>query len=114
MKSICRWYILTLMLIVACATPVVADELSPGDSSNGSTADTRVHDVDADSHPMLPWNTIWAGSAIIAILGLFIAAMVVGPIIRSQFPQEVPDAFSHAEDPSHHAGSEHSLWEEKH
>jgi hypothetical protein len=61
---------------------------------------------DADPHPILSTDAQWAGVASIIILGTFLAAGVVGPIVRMEVPQTVPEAFSHHEDPSHHAGTE--------
>ena len=42
----------------------------------------------------------------IIVAGMFIAAMVIGPYVRSELPEEVPVAHSHDEPPgaSHHHG----------
>jgi hypothetical protein len=68
---------------------------------------------DSNAHPILPSAAIWAGGAVIVILGLFLATLVIGPVVRTELPEEVPIAFSHEENPSHHVGSEHSIWEEQ-
>jgi hypothetical protein len=36
----------------------------------------------------------------VAIAGLFLAAAVIGPIVRTESPQAVPVAMSHEEDPA--------------
>jgi hypothetical protein len=106
-----RW--LALLFCLTFIQPIWADELAtPDQSSPPAARSTDVPEIDA--HPVLSPNAIWAGSALIAIVGLFVAAVVVGAVVRAEFPDEVPNAFSHAEDPSHHAGSEHSIWEEQH
>ncbi len=61
---------------------------------------------DSDPHPILSTDARWAGALAIIIFGIFLAAAVLGPIIRAEAPEAVPPAFSHHEDPSHHAGTE--------
>jgi len=35
------------------------------------------------SHPVLPAPAVWAGAVVIVILFLFLAATVIGPIVRA-------------------------------
>jgi hypothetical protein len=85
--------ILALTFLLAIASPLAAQEISSPAS-------------DADPHPIVSTDAVWAGSAVMIILGLFLAAAVVGPIVRAEAPDAVPQAFSHKEDPSHHSGNE--------
>jgi hypothetical protein len=85
--------ILALTLLLAIASPLAAQDI-PTPAS------------DADPHPIISTDAAWAGTAVIVILGLFLAAVVVGPIVRAEAPDAVPQAFSHKEDPSHHSGNE--------
>jgi hypothetical protein len=50
-------------------------------------------------HPQLSYDSHWAGPMLIIIAGMFLAAAVIGPIVRSEAPQEVPPAHSHDEPP---------------
>jgi hypothetical protein len=85
------------LLVLLFALPAAADELA-ADATPAASVD--------DSHPILSSNAAWAGVVIIVVLGAFLAAAVIGPIVRVELPQTVPAAFSHHEDPSHHSGLE--------
>ena len=61
----------------------------------------------AESHPVLSGNGSWVPIMLIVIGGMFLAAAVIGPIVRANMPEEVPPpAHSHDEPPgaSHHHG----------
>jgi hypothetical protein len=51
------------------------------------------------SHPQIPFSPTWAGALLIIIAGMFLAAAVIGPIVRAEAPEEVPPAHSHDEPP---------------
>ena len=91
--------ILALTILLAIATPLAAQEIAQPEPAGSALSDT-------DPHPVLSADGAWAGVLVIIILGTFLAAAVVGPIVRLEAPQAVPQAFSHHEDPSHHAGTE--------
>ena len=76
-----------------------ADASGEGRAETGAAA----HD---EPHPELSPNPDWAGVMLILILGLFVAAAVIGPVVRANMPEEVPPAHSHDEPPgtSHHHG----------
>ena len=59
-----------------------------------------------DTHPLLSINGSWVPIILILIGGLFLAAAVIGPIVRANTPEEIPPAHSHDEPPgsSHHHG----------
>ena len=62
----------------------------------------------ADTHPALSSNGSWVPIILIIIGGLFLAAAVIGPIVRANLPEEIPPpAHSHDEPPgaSHHHGA---------
>lgn len=46
--------------------------------------------VDLQPHPAFSENPAWAGSIVILILGLFLAAAVIGPSVRANAPEEYP------------------------
>ena len=53
-----------------------------------------------ETHPLYSTDARWVGSVLVAIGGLFLAARVVGPIVRAEAPDVVPVAMSHEEDPA--------------
>lgn len=64
--------------------------------------------ADSAAHPLISHDSSWAGVMIIIILGMFLAAAVIGPIVRANTPDEVPPAHSHDEPPGssgHHGKS---------
>ncbi|HSV15525.1 MAG TPA: hypothetical protein VLI90_14790 [Tepidisphaeraceae bacterium] len=96
-----RSWALALILLAFQATPAVAQESG---ASTTLPADVRPADADADTHPVVSTDATWAGSVVILIGVMFVSAMVIGPIVRAEMTTDVPVAFSHDEDPSHHAG----------
>ena len=61
---------------------------------------------DLRPHPVLSAHPVWAGAFLILAAGLFLAAGVVGLVVRLNAPDEVPALHSHDEPPgrSHHHG----------
>lgn len=53
----------------------------------------------ADTRPMLPMHTVWIGVMIILIAALFVAAGVIGPILRAHAPAPLPHTHSYDEPP---------------
>jgi hypothetical protein len=59
----------------------------------------------AYAHPALPPSeTAWPGAMLIIVGGLFLAAGVIGPVVRANLPEELPDQANHDD---HHADSSH-------
>ncbi len=54
----------------------------------------------AMARPVVPESSPLGGSMLILIAGLFLAAVIVGPVVRYHAPEEAPDASSHDE-PGH-------------
>ncbi len=46
-----------------------------------------------------PPDRRWPGVVLIIVLGLFLAAAVIGPIVRSELPEELPQTHTHDEPP---------------
>lgn len=60
-----------------------------------------------DPHPVISSDGTWAGTVVIMIVALFVAAAVIGPIVRANLPEDVP-LESHDEPPGssgHHGAS---------
>ena len=60
-------------------------------------------------HPTLPAKqTLWPAPVLIVIGAMFLSAIVIGPIVRSEMPEEAPHTHSHDEPPGasgHHGHS---------
>jgi hypothetical protein len=57
------------------------------------------HVAAQEAHPVVPPAGEWAGAMLIVVGALFLAAMVIGPMVRAEVPEEVPPAHSHDEPP---------------
>jgi hypothetical protein len=63
--------------------------------------------AEAEPRPTLSSDGSWVPVILIVVGGMFLAAAVIGPIVRANTPEEVPPAHSHDEPPgtSHHHGA---------
>lgn len=102
----CRCIAVAFCLLLAMAVaPAAAEEQLPAsppdvpNSFNPAGGDT-------DSYPTLPLDGRWMALMAIVIAALFLAAAVIGPVIRAEAVEAVPPSFSHHEDPTHHTGRE--------
>jgi hypothetical protein len=84
-----------LLVLLGFACPVLAEELPPD-----TQGDTRSLPSSDDTHPLYSTDAKWIGAMVVAAAGLFLAAMVIGPIVRAEAPDAVPIAMSHEEDPA--------------
>jgi hypothetical protein len=84
-----------LILALVLAFTAAAGAAEPGDSQSGS------------AHPTLAARSTWPGVVVIVILGIFAAALLAGPIIRANSPDDVASV-SHDEPPgaSGHHGAD--------
>ena len=102
----------SLLLGLTLALPARAEEHEAGDAPHSAA-----HQADGFPHPHISTDGSWAGALAIAILlGFFLPAAVIGPIVRANTPEEVPPAHSHDEPPgaSHHHGHSGTKTEEPH
>src|SRR5437879_2730405 len=53
----------------------------------------------ATDGPVLSADASWATNMVLMVGAMFLAAMVVGPLVRATAPREVPPAHSHDEPP---------------
>jgi hypothetical protein len=79
-----------------------AAAVAPAPHADVAHAD-NAHAASPDHRPTLPSESPWPGILIILILGMFLAAAIVGPVVRYHAPEEVPAASSHDE----HGGGAH-------
>jgi hypothetical protein len=102
-----------IMIVLAMGSPALAAATERGDHAAGAPHGAIHEAPDTYPHPTILEIGTWAGVMIWIILGLFLAAAVIGPIVRANTPEEVPPAHSHDEPPgaSHHhgAGGTHAI-----
>jgi hypothetical protein len=102
--------VVSFVLLTTCTLARAADE--PHAAPHGTTATTTSFHADApahllDSRPVIPpEKDPWAGAVIILILGMFLAAAIVGPVVRYHAPEEAPEPSSH-DDHGHDAHGAH-------
>lgn len=99
-----RWTIVGIVAIVGllfAVTVHAADPAAHADAHAGNTEEA------VQQQPVLPNKSAMPGVTVIVILGLFLAAAVIGPIVRANLPEEIPVTHSHDEPPgaSHHHGA---------
>ena len=70
-------------------------------------APSVAHGADNVAHPVLSEDASWTPIMLMVIGGMFVAAAVIGPIVRLNMPEEIPPAHAHDEPPgsSHHHGT---------
>jgi hypothetical protein len=89
-------HVMLALLVMLMASPAVrAEELAPD-----NLGEPRVALDPDETHPIFSINSHWVESLSIACAGLFLAAAVIGPIVRAEAPEAVPPAMSHEEDPA--------------
>jgi hypothetical protein len=93
---------LLLAVVLSFSSAIYAEALPPAsDAGDASTADARSA-AESDTHPTLSTDATWAGSVLIGIAGFFVAAMVVGPMVRAEAIEQLPPAADHADHHAHH------------
>jgi hypothetical protein len=102
-----KWTLLSVVVVVV-ASAVVSRSGAAEETAASTTAPMDVRtpesEVAPDTHPTISPDATWAGSTTIGIGIMFLMAFVIGRLVRAEMPTDVPVAFSHDEDPSHHAG----------
>jgi hypothetical protein len=109
--------LVALVVLLGLSGKVMAAEHERGAASDEHAAvGHAAGEADAYPHPTIAKEARWAGVTVIIILALFLAAAVIGPVVRAYTPEEVPPAHSHDEPPgtSHHHGSSGTHAEEPH
>jgi hypothetical protein len=61
--------------------------------------------ADTQPHPILSQDSSWAGVMLIIVLGMFLAAMVIGPVVRANMPDQPPAP--HSDEHQTHGGASH-------
>ena len=82
-----------------------ADGPRPTDSPDSRLSSERPEAPDTEPHPVIPQPSRLPGVVVILILGLFLAAAVVGIAVRQNAPEPPPPTTTHDEpDVSHGHG----------
>ena len=84
-----------MLLMTALNSTARAEE-----SGIDNPGETRTQLDPDETHPVYAASSAWVTSLLIGSAGLFLAAMVIGPIVRAEAPEAVPVAMSHEEDPA--------------
>ncbi|HVT87552.1 MAG TPA: hypothetical protein VHD56_01760 [Tepidisphaeraceae bacterium] len=64
--------------------------------SSMAMAQESVHPAGpVDPHPAISQDSTWAGSMVIIVVTMFIAAAVIGPVVRACMPPAPPDVPLH-------------------
>jgi hypothetical protein len=87
------------LMMILVATSVAMGQTSNAAGRNGSTF---------EPHPTLSHNGTWVGILLIVIIGLFVMAAVIGPIVQANLSEEIPPTHSYDEPPGasgHHGAS---------
>ena len=103
------WLIAAVVAVLIAVHAHAAQSHAPGAPATTPHAGNS-HDATAsgaEPAPVPPDQPYWAGPMLIIILGMFLAAAVVGPIIRSEMPDEVPVPHGHDEVVGHEDHGEH-------
>src|SRR5437016_5363497 len=84
-----KWFI-CLALLFACASTSLARTEAPAAKDEAA---------DVSGQPVISHKAPWASDMIIAIGAMFLAAAIIGVMVRATAPREVPPAHSHDEPP---------------
>jgi hypothetical protein len=79
-----------LLVSLTCAT-VLAQNAPRGETAPQTAADV----AESEPRPVLSESSPLAGTMLILIAGMFLAAATVGPVVRYHAPEEAPGASSH-------------------
>jgi hypothetical protein len=63
--------------------------------------------ADTQPHPALPGDTWWTPIMLVIIAAMFLAAAVIGPIVRILTPEEIPQPHGHDDHASGHGHDDH-------
>jgi hypothetical protein len=107
---------LSLAGIAPAQEHAATSHAAPGPTTH-RTAEAQATEADALPPPVISDDGSWAGAMVIIILlGFFLPAWVIGSIVHTETPEEVPPAHSHDEPPgaSHHHGPGGTYTEDPH
>jgi hypothetical protein len=97
MRRFAAQFLMIVLLATSIATAQSSTEI-PGASGG----------VVIDPHPALSPNGTWVGILVIVIVGLFVMAAVIAPIVQANLSEEIPPTHSYDEPPGtsgHHGAS---------
>jgi len=95
-------------LMIFCLAGIVGAQHEEGHATAAPTVHAAqdahdLHAADDKPHPTPPDHPDWAVPVIELIVGMFIAAIPIGMLVRAIMPEEVPVIMSHHEPPGSHA-----------
>jgi len=102
-----RFVVMFMMVLLLTSGGWTAAADQPAVATHAGHSAEAASSGHASPHPVIPAESTWAGSVVIMILAMFLAAAVIGPIVRANMPEDVP-LESHDEPPGssgHHGTS---------
>lgn len=93
----------TILLLVAMTLAAM-----PALAATKPNAHSKADHHDAAPGPVISTDAQWTGQVVIIVIGLFVAAAVIGPVYRLSLPEELQVIQSHDEPPGssgHHGAS---------
>jgi hypothetical protein len=110
---------LLLCVLLIGTSNAIAQEHS--EAAPSATASAAVHEggaaeaADTQPHPALPSDTWWTPIMLVIIAAMFLAAAVIGPIVRTLMPEELPQPHGHDDHAGHgHGQDEHGHHSDPH
>jgi hypothetical protein len=82
--------LLTILLTATLAWAAEPPQSAPATSAGAHGTSHTEQAIDTLPHPAVSADGWWAGAVVIAVLGIFLAAAVIGPIVRANMPPEAP------------------------
>jgi len=81
---------LGLISMLACGALGAEPTTTAHGAANNAEGDAKHEEADSFPHPVISEGWEWAGAMVIIILvGFFLPAAVIGPIVRANTPEEV-------------------------
>jgi len=86
---------LAVVVLLGLSTWSLAQEHAAPHATAATTAHATPHDATAARQPVPPDASPMPGSVIILILGMFLSAAIVGPVVRHHEPEAPPEPSDH-------------------
>jgi hypothetical protein len=100
--------LVSLVVTWGATTGTVLAAEDAATAPHGAAGPDEHHAVDPPyAHPTPPEPSAWPGVLVLLIGGMFLAAAVIGPIVRSMLDEEPPAPSSHDHDDPHAADHGH-------
>ena len=100
-RALLASFVVLLLLVTATSVPAAAPSHDPH-AAGAST--TPAASAPRDQPALAAGHVRWPGAIVIIVAGLFLAAAIIGPVVRANLPEEPPPPH-HDE---HHGSHDHA------